>query len=63
MVFVINAQSSTAGSTPNKTKKLYQMRAQLVKTIDPLRSEGHELQEILLNCNRMVVDELDKSEF
>lgn len=37
---------------------LLAMRTQLVKAIDPLRSEGNELQEILLNCNRMAMEEL-----
>lgn len=36
---------------------LYDMRAKLVKSIDPLRSEGNELQEILLNCNRLAMGE------
>lgn len=32
-------------------KTLLKMRTELIKAIDPLRSEGHELQEILMNCN------------
>lgn len=36
---------------------LYDMRAKLVKSIDPLRSKGNELQEILLNCNRLAMGE------
>lgn len=28
-----------------------------VKAIDPLRSEGAELQEVLLRCNRMAMEE------
>lgn len=36
---------------------LYNMRLQLVKAIDPLKSEGADLQEILLKCNRMVMGE------
>ena len=39
-------------------ESLYAMRAALVKHIDPLRSPGNELQEILMNCNRMAMKEL-----
>lgn len=41
-------------------KELFKLRVKLVKHIDPLRSAGNELQEILLNCNRMVMGELEK---
>ena len=37
--------------------KLYAMRTALVKGIDPLRSAGNELQEILMKCNRRVMGE------
>ncbi len=37
---------------------LYNMRAALVRNIDPLQSEGNALQEILLNCNRMAMGEM-----
>lgn len=37
---------------------LFQLRTDLVKAIDPLRSSGNELQEVLLNCNRMAMGEL-----
>lgn len=40
-------------------EELYEMRAKLVKNIDPLRSEGNELQEILLQCNRMAMGEVE----
>ncbi len=39
-------------------EKLYQMRATLVKAIDPLRSKGSDLQEILLKCNSMAMGEI-----
>ncbi|MGD1848025.1 MAG: RNA polymerase sigma factor [Salibacteraceae bacterium] len=39
-------------------KALFQLRLDLIKHIDPLRSEGNELQETLLNCNRMVMGEI-----
>ena len=38
-------------------EELYQLRANLVKSIDPLRNPGTELQEVLLNCNRMAMGE------
>lgn len=40
-------------------EKLYQMRAAMIKHIDPLNSNGHELQEALMNCNRMAMGELE----
>ncbi|MEO0734727.1 MAG: sigma-70 family RNA polymerase sigma factor [Bacteroidota bacterium] len=36
---------------------LLQLRTELVKAIDPLRSDGHELQQVLLNCNRLAMGE------
>ena len=39
-------------------RALFRLRLDLVKSINPLRSEGCELQEILLNCNRMAMGEL-----
>lgn len=36
---------------------LLEMRAQLVKAINPLKSDGHALQEILMDCNRMAMGE------
>ena len=41
-------------------KELYAMRTALVKAIDPLRSEGNELQEILMKCNCIVMKEIDR---
>jgi RNA polymerase sigma-70 factor (ECF subfamily) len=38
-------------------EELYHLRAGLVKSIDPLRSKGAGLQEVLLNCNRMAMGE------
>jgi len=38
---------------------LFKMRVDLIKAIDPLKSEGNELQEILLNCNRMAMGEME----
>lgn len=38
---------------------LYKMRVDLIKAIDPLKSEGNELQEILLRCNGMAMGEVE----
>lgn len=38
---------------------LFKIRVDLIKAIDPLKSEGNELQEILLNCNRMAMGEME----
>ena len=38
----------------------FQLRLNLIKSLDPLRSEGNELQEVLLNCNRIVMGETEK---
>jgi RNA polymerase sigma-70 factor, ECF subfamily len=46
------------GSKKYNRDELYRMRAELVKAIDPLRSEGASLQEILLRCNRMAMGEV-----
>jgi RNA polymerase sigma-70 factor (ECF subfamily) len=45
------------GSKKYNREELYQLRTQLVKAIDPLRSEGAELQELLLRCNRLAMGE------
>ncbi len=44
------------------SEELYEMRAALVKAIDPLRAEGNELQEILLRCNSMAMGEAEAPE-
>jgi RNA polymerase sigma-70 factor, ECF subfamily len=38
-------------------EELYNLRTKLIKVIDPLRSNGADLQEMLLKCNRMVMGE------
>lgn len=40
--------------------ELFMLRTALIKSIDPLQSEGHELQEVMLNCNRMVMKEISE---
>ncbi len=45
------------GSKKFNRDKLYFMRANLIKAIDPLYSPGADLQDILLKCNRIAMDE------
>ncbi|HOY18514.1 MAG TPA: RNA polymerase sigma factor [Haliscomenobacter sp.] len=45
------------GSKKYNREELYFLRARLVKAIDPLRSEGAALQEILLHCNSLAMGE------
>jgi RNA polymerase sigma-70 factor (ECF subfamily) len=45
------------GSTKYNREELYTMRTQIVKAIDPLRSPGASLQEILLNCNTLAMEQ------
>ncbi len=40
-------------------EQLYHMRTQLVRHLDPLKSTGNELQEMLLNCNRLAMGEVE----
>ncbi|HMN89030.1 MAG TPA: RNA polymerase sigma factor [Saprospiraceae bacterium] len=46
------------GSKKYNRDELYQIRTTLVKAIDPLRSKGADLQEILLKCNSMAMGEV-----
>lgn len=39
--------------------ELYELRADLVRAIDPLRSEGADLQDIIMRCTRRAIGELD----
>lgn len=45
------------GSGKYNREELYELRATLVKAIDPLRSKGANLQDLLLKCNRMAMGE------
>ena len=47
------------GSPKYDQKTLYNMRAALIKHIDPLKSAGNELQEVLMDCNRRAMGEDD----
>jgi RNA polymerase sigma-70 factor (ECF subfamily) len=44
------------GSTKYNREELYAMRATLVSAIDPLRSDGADLQEILMKCNVLAME-------
>jgi RNA polymerase sigma-70 factor, ECF subfamily len=46
------------GSKKYNREELYQLRTKLVKAIDPLRSGGADLQEVLMKCNRMAMGEV-----
>jgi RNA polymerase sigma-70 factor (ECF subfamily) len=46
------------GSEKYDREELYLLRAKLVSAIDPLRSAGTELQDILLKCNSMAMGEM-----
>lgn len=46
------------GSKKYNRQELYVMRKNLVKAIDPLRSKGADLQDILLKCNRLAMGEV-----
>jgi RNA polymerase sigma-70 factor, ECF subfamily len=46
------------GSKKYDRDELYQIRATLIKAIDPLRSKGTDLQDLLLKCNRMAMGEI-----
>jgi RNA polymerase sigma-70 factor (ECF subfamily) len=39
-------------------EKLFDMRAQLVKNIDPLRTHGAELQDVIMKCTRQAIGEV-----
>lgn len=45
------------GSKKYDREQLYRLRAKLVRAIDPLRSNGNELQEMLLRCNSLAMGE------
>ncbi|MEM6845983.1 MAG: RNA polymerase sigma factor [Bacteroidota bacterium] len=47
------------GSKKFDRNELYHMRANMVRAIDPLRSRGADLQEILLRCNSIAMGEVE----
>ncbi len=40
-------------------KALYKLRTQLIKGIDPLESEGSSLQDVLMQCDRLALGEIE----
>ncbi|MEO1253320.1 MAG: RNA polymerase sigma factor [Bacteroidota bacterium] len=56
----VNRLSIVKGSKKYNREQLYELRRILVKNIDPLQSEGHELQEKLMQCNRIAMGEIKK---
>lgn len=46
------------GSTKYDRDELYHIRTTLIKAIDPLRSKGSDLQEILMKCNSLAMGEI-----
>ncbi len=46
------------GSKKFDRDELYRLRANLVKAIDPIRSNGSDLQDLLLRCNRIAMGEV-----
>jgi RNA polymerase sigma-70 factor (ECF subfamily) len=53
----LNRLSLVKGSEKYDREQLYELRRTLVKNIDPLQSDGHELQEELMRCNRIAMKE------
>lgn len=46
-----------AGKEPKE--KLYQLRAELVAAIDPLNSKGADLQDVIMQCTRQAIGEIE----
>jgi len=40
-------------------EKLYELRSNLVAAIDPLSSEGADLQDIIMQCTRLAINEIE----
>ncbi len=49
------------GSKKYDRETLFEMRIRLVKAIDPLTSDGTELQEVLLKCNALAMGDIAKN--
>ena len=45
------------GERTEDTERLYALRAELVRFIDPLTSSGADLQDVIMQCTRMAVGE------
>jgi len=40
-------------------ERLYQLRADLVAAIDPLNSKGADMQDIIMQCTRLAINEIE----
>lgn len=49
-------------SENESNEKLYQLRTDLVAAIDPLNSEGADMQDIIMQCTRLAIDEIETIE-
>lgn len=54
----LNKLDLVKGSKKFDREELFDMRAQLVKAIDPLRGKGADLQDLLMKCDRMGMGEI-----
>lgn len=45
-------------STKYNREELFELRAQLVKAIDPIRGKGADLQDIIMKCTRTAIGEI-----
>ncbi len=46
-------------SEDESREKLYQLRTDLVAVIDPLNSKGTDLQDIIMQCTRLAINEIE----
>lgn len=44
----------------NNHEELYELRAQLVRGIDPLRNPGADLQDVIMKCTRLAIGEIEE---
>jgi RNA polymerase sigma-70 factor (ECF subfamily) len=53
MKLVQNADSAS-------TDRLYKLRAELVSAIDPITSDGSDMQDVIMQCTRLAVGEIEE---
>lgn len=54
----INKVKLVRQSSKYDREKLYDLRAKLVATVDPMNSDGADLQDILMQCDRLAIGEI-----
>jgi RNA polymerase sigma-70 factor, ECF subfamily len=54
----LNKLDLVKGSKKFDREELFDMRARLVKAVDPLRGKGADLQDLLMKCDRMGMGEI-----